>query len=213
MGTFKKGILGGFSGKVGTVIGANWRGLDVMRSLPKKSGVSPTLLQVEQRQRFAAVMGFLAPVGNLLASYYGSPSGTLSRLNKAVSYHLKHALMGNSPNFSIDYTKVVLSKGELIGARNAAVSAPTAGSIQLDWDDNSGQVFAAADDLLLAVLYNANKRQFVVEEGPATRQEGTAHMAIPVEFAGDTLQVWIGFVGSTSAKAATSVYLGTVQAV
>jgi hypothetical protein len=36
MGTFNKGILGGFSGKVGTVVGFNWRGLDVMRSLPKK---------------------------------------------------------------------------------------------------------------------------------------------------------------------------------
>jgi hypothetical protein len=27
MGTIKKGILGGFSGKVGTVVGASWKGI------------------------------------------------------------------------------------------------------------------------------------------------------------------------------------------
>ena len=32
MGTIKKGILGGFSGVVGTVTGGNWKGIDYMRS-------------------------------------------------------------------------------------------------------------------------------------------------------------------------------------
>ena len=35
MAEIKKGILGGFSGKVGTVVGVNWRGKDIIRSLPK----------------------------------------------------------------------------------------------------------------------------------------------------------------------------------
>jgi len=34
MGTIKKGILGGFSGKVGTVIGGVWKGIEYMRSIP-----------------------------------------------------------------------------------------------------------------------------------------------------------------------------------
>ncbi len=37
MGTFNKGILGGFSGKVGNVIVSNWKGKDVVRSLLEKS--------------------------------------------------------------------------------------------------------------------------------------------------------------------------------
>jgi hypothetical protein len=32
MASFQKGILGGFSGKVGTVVGGNWKGIDYMRS-------------------------------------------------------------------------------------------------------------------------------------------------------------------------------------
>ena len=32
MGTINKGILGGFSGKVGNVVGGTWKGIDYMRS-------------------------------------------------------------------------------------------------------------------------------------------------------------------------------------
>lgn len=33
MGTIKQGILGGFSGKVGTVVGGTWKGISYMRSI------------------------------------------------------------------------------------------------------------------------------------------------------------------------------------
>ena len=37
MAEIKKGILGGFSGKVGTVVGVNWRGRDIIKKKKKKS--------------------------------------------------------------------------------------------------------------------------------------------------------------------------------
>ncbi|WP_291131895.1 DUF6266 family protein [Flavobacterium sp. UBA7682] len=57
MGTYNKGILGPFSGKVGTVVGANWRGKDIMRSLPKKTNRTPTETQLLKRQLFTTVAG------------------------------------------------------------------------------------------------------------------------------------------------------------
>ena len=212
MGTFKKGILGGFSGKVGTVVGSNWRGLDVMRSLPKKSGLSPTPEQVAQRQKFALVVGFLSPLTNILSAHYGIASGTSSRLNNAVAYHLKEAVTGNGPNFDIDYAKVLISKGEVIGAKDGLVTAQ-AGALKIDWANNSGQVLAETNDLLLAVLYNSDKAQFVLAEGEATRMETSVEIAVPAAFSGDTVHVWLGFVNAGQKKASTSVYLGTVQAI
>ena len=58
MGTYNKGILGAFSGKVGPVVGASWRGKEVMRSLPKKSNRVATATQLLQRQKFAMVQAF-----------------------------------------------------------------------------------------------------------------------------------------------------------
>lgn len=66
MATIKKGILGGFSGKVGTVIGGNWKGIDYMRSLPKKSSKPATALQNDQRIKFTIAMAFIKPISKLV---------------------------------------------------------------------------------------------------------------------------------------------------
>ena len=52
MGIIKQGILGGFSKKVGGVVGTSWKGIAVMKSMPQ-SVVNPrTTLQVTQRNAF-----------------------------------------------------------------------------------------------------------------------------------------------------------------
>ena len=50
MGTINKGILGGFSGKVGTVIGGTWKGIDYMRSKSNRRSFVPSQKQLERRQ-------------------------------------------------------------------------------------------------------------------------------------------------------------------
>jgi hypothetical protein len=36
MGTTEKGFMGGFRGKLGTAVGASWKGKDVIRSMPPR---------------------------------------------------------------------------------------------------------------------------------------------------------------------------------
>lgn len=55
MATFKQGILGGFSGKVGGVIGSSWKGIDTMRSQPSSVTNPRTNAQVANRSRFKSV--------------------------------------------------------------------------------------------------------------------------------------------------------------
>ncbi|MDD3723512.1 MAG: DUF6266 family protein, partial [Lutibacter sp.] len=52
MGTIKKGILGGFSGKVGSVVGSTWNGISYMRSLPASVKNPRTEKQMSQRSKF-----------------------------------------------------------------------------------------------------------------------------------------------------------------
>ena len=78
MATIQKGILGRFSGKVGTVVGANWRGQDVIRSVPKKSTRIPIELQQEQRLKFRLASKFLAPIAPLTRNWFGQPAGVKS---------------------------------------------------------------------------------------------------------------------------------------
>ena len=66
MGTYRKGILGSFSGKVGTVVGSSWKGVDYMRSIPRLSSKAPTDLQMIQRAKLGLAVGFLQPISALV---------------------------------------------------------------------------------------------------------------------------------------------------
>jgi len=55
MATIKRGILGGFTGKVGSVIGSSWKGIETMRSMPISVLNPRTTAQINNRNRFKSV--------------------------------------------------------------------------------------------------------------------------------------------------------------
>lgn len=61
MGTYKQGILGPFSGKVGQVVGSFWRGVSYMRSLAPNVHNPQTAAQTEVRSKFAVTSRTLSP--------------------------------------------------------------------------------------------------------------------------------------------------------
>ena len=64
MGKIKQGILGGFRGKVGTVIGTTWKGKDVMRGIPQSVKDANTPKQQAQRAFFAEVNALASQLSN-----------------------------------------------------------------------------------------------------------------------------------------------------
>lgn len=61
MATLKQGVLGGFSGKAGTVVGYTRKGVAYIRGLMTSITTSYAPALVEQRAKFALVMKFLRP--------------------------------------------------------------------------------------------------------------------------------------------------------
>jgi hypothetical protein len=59
MGTIKKGILGGFLCKVGTVVGGSWKGISYMRSLPQSIKNPHTDGQMSQHTKFVLALSLL----------------------------------------------------------------------------------------------------------------------------------------------------------
>ena len=210
MGTYNKGILGPFSGKVGTVVGASWRGKDVMRSLPKKTDRTPTETQLMQREKFTAVSDFLTPISPVITQYYGSGSGELTRRNQAMSYHLKEAVTYVDPNFEILYNKVQISKGDLVGAQNPSINSSSTAEIKVNWEDNSGQGTAKATDQLVVVLFAPIDELYYYNLTAGARSAASATLLLPSYFSGLEVQAWICFVSDDGKSYATSTYLGAV---
>lgn len=210
MGTYRKGILGAFSGKVGTVVGASWRGKDVLRSLPRKSGKNPTVMQVQQRMRFSTIMTFLTPFNPIIRRFYGANTGEKSRVNLAFGYHMKEALTFVDPDYVVNYAKVILSKGELSGMESGTVIAQPNQVIEIGWADNSGQGLAVANDQLFVAVYEPENERSVCLLNSAVRSATQATINLPAGFSGKTVHLWVGFSSSDQTQYATSTYLGTV---
>lgn len=210
MATFEKGILGGFSGKVGNVVGARWRGKNVMRSLPQRGDYTPTENQILQRERFRTVVKFLTPIKGLVSKYFGKKQGDKSPYNMATSYHLKEALIEVGDDFVIDYPKVLISKGDLRGLDNPSITAAANQVVNMAWTDNSGQGNANPLDQLVVVFYAPDLEVFQVFEPAGTREETAVQLTMPAFLSGSEMTAWATFVTADNNKAAVSSYLGTV---
>ena len=211
MGTFSKGILGGFSGKVGNVVGARWRGKDILRSLPQRGNYVPSTSQIDQRERFKTVVAFLTPIKSVVSAYFGKPQGDKSAYNLATGYYIKEALLpGQISGYIINYLKVLISKGDLRGLANATATPVAGQQVTLSWDDNSGQGNASATDELIVVAYCEALDLFEIAEQIATRDLTTVQLPLPSYWVGQETQLWATFISADQKLAATSTYVGAV---
>lgn len=208
MGTYKKGILGAFSGTVGPIVGASFRGKDVMRSRPKKSSKPATLPQIIQRAKFAKTIQFLTPAKAIIAEYYGSPSGSKSRFNLAMSYHITVAISYLNNEAVVDYTKVVYSKGSLLPPQNLMCESISNAQLKLTWIDNAAQGEAKATDQMMVIVINELTQDYEFFLNVATRNEASFGLILPAYLTGASVYVYAFMVSADGKINSTSQELG-----
>lgn len=218
MARFKKGILGGVSGKVGNVVGGNWKGVDYLRSLPTEVQQANTILQQSQRLKFKTVIEFLRPMKELIRLGYKAEAGRMSAFNAAMSYNYYRALTGDfDSGFAIDYSLAVVALGELPGIEGLTVESTEVARLSLGWNDNAADAGAAATDILYVAVYNPAKASAVVRLNLAQRSAAAAEIVLPANYSGDSVHVYAGFIAaevlvSTPSRltVAESLYAGPV---
>ena len=208
MATLSKGILGGFSGKVGPVVGANWRGMDVIRSRPKSSRRTPSERQLEQQLKFKLAISFLQPIKNIQSRFFGSGSGVKSRVNLAVSYTISEAIQMVAGLPELIFNKVLITRGELTSFQNAVLTTQPGGVLHLEWEDNSTQGDAAPKDQVSIVCYCAELNNWEIYEGIVMRSDLMADVTLPAYCLGKTMEVYAFLNNEKQTAASTSLYLG-----
>lgn len=207
MGTIKQGILGGFSGKVGTVVGGTWKGIHYMRSLPSSVRNPRTPGQVKQRTKFSIMIEFLKPLTPFLRIGFKNYANRQTAFNAAMSYNVNNAVDGEVPDLELDFPKILVSRGSLLPAENAAAVA-SEGSLNFTWNDNSGVGNASAGDLAMPLVFNSDKGESVFSTEAGERSAGSATMNIPDSWMGDTVEIYLGFISEDGTMVANSAYLG-----
>lgn len=211
MGTIKQGILGGFSGKVGTVIGSSWKGISYMRGQAQHVKNPRSAGQVNQRTKFALVLSFLQPVVPYIRIGFKSQAAKQTEFNAAMSYTIKNAVTGSYPSYALDFTKIVVSKGGLTQVTGATATWDNnRNEVKIDWTDNSGVGNALATDKAMPFIYNKDKGETIYDTAGATRATHTQSLTVPNDWEDDKVEVYLGMVSEDGKEVADSIYLGEV---
>jgi hypothetical protein len=199
------GPYGPLIGKVGKLVSYILNGQVVTRTIGHKR-TRHSDKQLANYQAMAVTMELLSSMTTFNnTSFEIEARGTVrNQHNLATSYNKKQALKGEYPNISVDYSKVVLSYGDLENAENLKMEKTGAG-LQINWDTSAGK----GDDIVMIMVYHPVEGRCSGSINACRRDAGTYFVAIAEqEDLEHQMEVYICFKSADGKKISNSVYLG-----
>ncbi|MGJ1404218.1 DUF6266 family protein [Sphingobacterium siyangense] len=209
MGTIRKGVNGGFSGKAGSVIGAHWKSIDYIRGLSKKSNKPASEAQLIQQARFYTIAKFIMPIAPFVEVGFSQVnSERMTGVNAAIQANMKAAIAGAYPNFALDYAKIKISSGSLQPGGNVYASV-NSGILTMGWSDQAIQMQKGSlDDVVHILLYLPSLDEFLTAPKPPVRGDATIDIELPDYFLGEKGHLWLFFTDRKNERISRTTYLG-----
>jgi hypothetical protein len=208
MGKYLKGILGPFSGLVGTVVGSSWKGITYMRSRPKKSSKAPTVAQLKQRDTFALMTEFLRPLTPVINVGFLAYNNGETPFNAAFKTNIETAITGIYPALTINYPQIKLGKGRLLATPQITMATTVDAQLDFSWLNNADPTSTNGTDKVTFVVYNPAKQKYVYVQGVAARSALSYDMVLPSDFSSDNVHIWAFMAKADLKQSSDSVYLG-----
>ena len=210
MGKINQGVLGGFSGKIGNVVGGSWKGIDFMRIRAARVSNPQTVRQLDHRLKFTVTMKFLQPLSGFIKVGFKDYAIKMTAMNAAFAYNFRNAIQGIYPTYAINYANALVARGNLAPALNPAATSTAAGTVVFTWANNSSEMNANTTDQTLIVVFNPAKNQSVFLGDTSERADGTQSVTVPASFSGDQVQCYIAFAAIDGNALSNSKYAGAI---
>lgn len=192
MGVIKRGLIGGFSGRVGSIVGSSWKGIAVIKSLPLSVANPRTSGQVAQRTAFSYTSKFAS---SILASYVKPLWDRFASQESGYNAFMKKNVPLYSTIADEHSNDFVISQGKMQSTDFAMnnVSADQ-NFVEMTWVDDSGTGLKLATDISYLVAYNATNGEFGTSDSHNTRDTGSDDVQMPSNLTtGDIINVWLAF--------------------
>lgn len=206
MGKMIQGLLGGFSGKVGPVVGCRWKNIYYIRSRAARVSNPNTERQQCQRGKFRTAVNFLKTILPFIQVGYRNYEQGKSAYNAAISYLMHHAFAGNGQEAVLDFEKVRISQGSLTPASGASVGR-MGGNMLVSWSNNTAEGDAAADDVAMLLVYNRTRGEAIWQLSAGCRSDGRCSLRLPLGWESDELAVYLAFRSANGQRISNSVCL------
>ncbi|MGV3686471.1 MAG: DUF6266 family protein [Daejeonella sp.] len=213
MGTIRNGGNGAFSGKAGSFIGSNWRDINYIKGIPRISNKPKTQKQLEQQAKFAVAVRFLRPVKKQVEEGFSKiKQGHRTSYNVALQQILNNAITGVYPDYTIDYPFAAFSQGPLSGLLGVVI-LPEAGNLALSWSTAVELANSFSDDIVNILVYEPESANYVIGPPSVERGMGTADIAMPAEWVGKTVHVFVSCKSLEKGAVSDSSYAGAATVI
>lgn len=209
MAIIKRGILGGFKGKAGAVVGYELYGQDCMRGLPRLRSKFSEKEQLNT-SKFGLVQDTLSSILEFVKvgfrNYYTKTGG----IRGAISYNRKHAVREDENGFYIDPNDFVVAGGNLPGALQPTFTFESPGTLKFTWATEIPKDADELDQVMLMAIDLKSKKASYSPIGEF-RKRGEASLGLEEALKGKLLDIYIAFVAKDRSRQSTSQYLGACQ--
>lgn len=215
MATYKQGILGPFTGKVGTVVGTYWKGRYVMRGLAPNVENPRTDAQQDNRLRMTLIgrlAGAVLPLVDL--GYYAQAErARIAPINIYTSVNLTNAaIQGDYPDLTLNPASLQLSAGDILLPGSPAATNDSPGVINITWTDNSGLTpQTRSTDHILALLLNTARNASSFDLTTATRGDESLSLSYPPLWSGETAYLYLAATSPDNTQASPSLMAAEIQ--
>lgn len=210
MGVIKRGILGGFSGKIGNIVGSSWKGIAVIKSLPLSVANPDTVAQQAQRNAMSKSVEFakilLVPI---IATLWNRFAQGMSGYNHWVKENISNIDANGFINSAL--AKMAIGK---MGTTTMTNVKWFLGSqkIALDWNPLVTGAYQTVNDPLYIVAYNETTKEFQAHNTAMARITGTVQIDSTYPLTtGDVVKVWTMFRTPNGYYVSNSVYQAAVE--
>jgi len=186
--------------------------MDLIKAMPRKVKRAATEAQLPARLRMALMTSFLGKLSPIIkiGFKHAAPPGQ-SAMNAAVSYNLNNAITGTSPNYTIDFPKLLISKGKLAQPYRIEVIIDAPAQVKFKWQEGLAGEFGKPTDKAIFLVFNAAKGQYVMLNGIVTRSALQYILSIPPDFSGDIVHCYMSFVSADGRAVSDSIYVTGIE--
>lgn len=207
MGVILQGILGGFSGKVGPVVGGKWKDIDYMRGYVVPANPN-TAGQQAVRTKFAELVARARTLlSTILQPFWDPFVSNMSGFNRWIS--LNYALANSSGVIS---NTAIMAQGTLEPTDSNTSTYNTATGEVLTTFNVTTHGNGLATDNIVLVVYDTVNKDFYVANQEDPRSEGSIETTIPTGLTATNVIAWVFFYRGTGSEMIVSDSLGDVCA-
>ncbi|WP_158799603.1 DUF6266 family protein [Pedobacter sp. L105] len=187
---------------------------ELMKKRPKapkkpKSLNPPTEAQLMQRDKFRVVAKFVKHAKEMTTiGFEACNFKNMTPVNFLTRYILMDAVIGEYPDYQINYPKVQISKGKLGDVIVTKAVFSSEGNIILLWEEFETYLPETwGDDELFVFIYDSEKNQSYSFKNAAKRSDLKIELKLPSNHHIESLHVWIFFKSKEGRNTSWSEYL------